>query len=77
MLTDVDVASAISSIDQRTAALRTARGIAERTATALVDAIRKATEQANEETFGEIARELEEELQHVLRAEKLRKARGE
>lgn len=75
MRTDVDTATAISSIDQRRALLADVRAIVERNGTALVDAIAKAVADANQESFDESERELRDELQFVLRAD--RRRRGE
>ncbi len=64
------VAAAIADIDQRHAALRDMREVAEQSTQALVEAIREGIRVAHEETFEEIARQLREEEASVLQRER-------
>ncbi len=67
---DASVAAAISDIDQRQAALLHVREVVERNTADLVERIAEAIQQAHEETFGEVARQLRAEEASVLRGER-------
>ncbi len=67
---DADLAAAIAAIDQRQAALRDVREVAEQSTQALVDALVDAIRAAHDESFEEVARQLREEEASVLQHER-------